>query len=543
LRQLQTQLAAWRQLAREQPVVELVRVLYEQTGLLTYAAGLPGGQQRAANLVELRERAGQFGTFRRQGLGRFLRFLEKLKDQSDLGQAAVSSEAEDVVRIVSIHRSKGLEFPIVILPDLGKGINFRSEIGGVIVDRGFGFGLAVVDEQREVQYPSLATAVVKRRLHRQTVAEEVRVLYVAMTRAKEHLILIGSAKAKQLLRWKSAEGDAAGPLPPDVVAGAKRPLDWIAPVAYRAGAGLFEIRVITAAELGSIPEPETKLTGVQQSRAELMPLEVSAATSVEAAGMIRRVTAEYAFAGATGMAAAVSVTSLVKNVPVGVVLSAGATAGSVGGTPVLRSPPLEEFDVGEVSDGGESDSGLAIKSLDLPAFFRPVALSAADRGTAIHAVLEHLKFADADSVEAITRQMDDLVKTHRLTEAERAEVNVGSILWMMQQPVGELLRSRADLVKREVPIYFDTGGGDPSDRQMVRGRIDLMVDDGNGWAIVDYKTDRVEGEQLLERAGSYAGQLQLYAEAIERVTSRPVTSATLVFLTPRVVHDVRLGRH
>ena len=126
LRQFRTRLEKWRQEVRQQPVAEMLWSIYDRTGYLAYVSGLPNGQQREANLIELHDRARQFGTFQRQGLGRFLTFLEKLKKETDLGQASIASEADDVVRIMSIHRSKGQEFPVVLLPDLGKAINMQD---------------------------------------------------------------------------------------------------------------------------------------------------------------------------------------------------------------------------------------------------------------------------------------------------------------------------------------------------------------------------------------------------------------------------------
>jgi ATP-dependent helicase/nuclease subunit A len=513
LRGLRDQLSAWRQIAREQPVSELIRVLYEQTGLLTFMSGLPGGQQRVANLLQLQERAAQFSAFRRQGLSRFLAFLEKLKDQSDLGQATISSEAEDVVRIMSIHGSKGLEFPVVIVPDLGKGINFTEERSSIVVDRDFGFGLAVVDEERECQYPSLAAAVVKQRLHHQTVAEETRVLYVATTRAREHLILIGTATNVQVQKWRAAMENPPGPLSPEMVMAANCPLDWIAPAAFRADPGMFTIVTPTDApsgEIGAMPGRENALTDLQQARADLLPIEPKPELSATAAAMIARVTAGYTHHDAATRAAVASVTSLVKKTP-----AAG--------------------------DGG---AGPASSVLELPLFLGAVAeMSAADRGTATHAVLEFLKLEDADSAGAIRGQIDRFVSERRLTAEEADQVDVDAILWMMNQDVGRLLRDHAANVKREVPIYFDTGDTavDPMDRQMVRGRIDLMVDHAGGWTIVDYKTDRVHGEKIDDRVEIYAGQLKLYAAAVRRITGKPVNGATLVFLTPRQVREVRVA--
>src|SRR5262249_48855000 len=159
--------------------------------------------------------ARQFGSFQRQGLSRFLGFLDSLREESDLGQPPVVSEGENVVRIMTIHHSKGLEFPVVFLPDLGKKINLSDCSGSILVDRHAYLGMEVVDEQRQVRYPSLASALVSSRLRRQGMAEELRVLYVAMTRAREHLICIGTCGEDAAEDWEARWTGHQGPLPAD----------------------------------------------------------------------------------------------------------------------------------------------------------------------------------------------------------------------------------------------------------------------------------------------------------------------------------------
>ena len=231
LRRVLADLGRWRDLTRRRPLAEALWAIYTETGYLAFCAGLPGGAQRAANLVELHERARQFGTFQRQGLARFLAFLDDLSEAGDLGQPSVASEADDVVRVMSIHTAKGLEFPVVVIPDLGKGHNLTSSTGSVLFDRELGVGMEVIDGERHVRYPSLGSLLVGRSLRRQAVAEELRVLYVAMTRAKEHLILVGGAGEQEVAGWASKWAGHIGPMPAtDVLAGGSM-LAWLGPVA------------------------------------------------------------------------------------------------------------------------------------------------------------------------------------------------------------------------------------------------------------------------------------------------------------------------
>jgi ATP-dependent helicase/nuclease subunit A len=515
LRAIQSQLEKWRQDARQRPVAELLWAVYEQTGYLAFNAGLSNGEQRQANLIELHDRARQFATFRRQGLTRFLAFLEKLKKDSDLGQASIASEADDVVRIMSIHKSKGLEFPVVFLPDLGKAINQQDSQGSILLDRSAGIGLQVVDEHRQIRYPSLAWTVVQQRIRQQTLAEELRVLYVAMTRAKEHLILMGTTAEDAVDRWTLRWADHNGSIPAESVLAARNVLDWIGPVAILTGG--FAIHPHTAEEVAGWSIADTrapKMSADQLAMAALKPIGPVPVMSRAVQSVIDRLGQKYDHADAALTPAAASVTSLVKK-------SAPAPASSSSGTAALPSQSVDRL-------------------LRKPAFLvGALPLDAADKGTATHAVLEHFQFdADAGDVHA---QIDKLVAERKLTAELAAVVDIPAIEWFLQSEIGQLLRSRAHELKRELPVYFSsttTGADEPADHPMVRGRIDLMLPTDTGWLIVDYKTDHVEGPEIETRAMFYAAQLKLYQDAVERITGQKVVGSALVFLHPKEIRRV-----
>src|SRR5205823_567151 len=168
-----------------------------------------------------------FGNFSRQGLYRFIQYLESIRDEFDSGQSPQLGEAENAVRIMSIHRAKGLEFPVVFVPELGKRINLQSCSGNILADRKLGLGLTAIDRRKRIRYPSLASVLVAQRLRRQILAEEMRILYVAMTRAKEHLILSGTCREDAPEAWMSAHLGRVGPLPANNVQSAKTILDWV----------------------------------------------------------------------------------------------------------------------------------------------------------------------------------------------------------------------------------------------------------------------------------------------------------------------------
>jgi ATP-dependent helicase/nuclease subunit A len=501
LRDFLATIEQWRELARRRPLAEVIWTIYQESGYLTFCSGLSDGQQREANLIGLHERARQFGTFRRQGLGRFLEFLEKLKTDSDLGQESAASEADDAVRIMSVHRSKGLEFPVVILADLGKAINLRDSAGTILMDRAAGLGLQVVDEERAVRYPSLAWSVVKEQVREQAMAEELRVLYVAMTRAKEHLILVGTASDKQIEGWNQWSKHQ-GTMPAAEVLGARSMLDWLGAVAAMSP----DFVAMTVHGVGdiagfSVAEKHAPATGF----AELKPIDPAPGKSATVQESLAQIGHPYAYQKLAETEAVLSVTSAVKG---------------------NWQPTGNGFDVDRI--------------LAKPGFLTAdAAVNAADRGTATHAILEHLDFSVAD----IGGQIRAMVDSRRITKIQAESVDMAAITWLMADDVGRMLRENSAKVQREVPVYFamesEAGSDDPMDRIMIRGRLDLLVPIDGGFVIVDYKTDRVKGAELDQRAEMYWGQLRLYARAIERITGKQVVETILVFLHPREIR--RMG--
>ncbi|HEY8394634.1 MAG TPA: UvrD-helicase domain-containing protein [Thermaerobacter sp.] len=230
LRRFLSDLQRWRTLARRAPLSRLIEQIYAETGFPAYAAGMPGGEQRRANLEALLERARQFDQFARQGLFRFLRFIDRLRERGDdMGIAPALGEDDDVVRVMTIHQSKGLEFPVVIVANLGGA--FAQDKGDAVIDRELGLGLKVADPELRVRYPSLSYWAVKEEARLADLAEELRVLYVAMTRARERLILVGAARdlPGRAAEWLAAAPGDGGPLPAAVLAGAASYLDWLGP--------------------------------------------------------------------------------------------------------------------------------------------------------------------------------------------------------------------------------------------------------------------------------------------------------------------------
>jgi len=521
LRDLLATVQRWRDTAQRRPLDELLWDIYQQTGFLALCEGLTDGVQRVANLLLLREKATQFGTFGRQGLARFLDLLESLREEADLGLPSTATAAQDVVRIMSVHRSKGLEFPVVFLPDLGKGINLDDSRGHILTDRKLGLGLSVVDQSRYVRYPSLASTLVKNRLRQQSMAEELRVLYVAMTRAKEHLVLIGTAGEKALDFWSTRWLGHRGPLPADYILGASNMLTWIVSVAAAASAetpAIFQIHRYEPEKVAawrSNASSKAKFTPGQLAIARLEPLNDLAGSTAGADRIIAQLDSRYPFERFTKVPAAQSVTGY------------------------SEAPELESAPPPARSPHGSSLE----RALERPDFLvERTQMSATERGTATHLVLQHLDFSrpcDADDVE---KQIAGMIDRRAISEAEAREVDRAALAWFVSESeIGKLLCRHAAEIRREIPVYFtlESPGIDPADQPMIRGRLDLLLPLEDGHVIVDYKTDAVDESTVALRAEQYRPQMALYRQAIQRITRRPVKEIHLVFLATRTV--VTLG--
>ncbi len=529
LRDFLKELHGWRELAQRRPLDELIWRIYQQSGYLAFCSGLAGGEQRVANLLYLHERAAQFGTFQRQGLSRFMQFLESLREETDLGMPSVASGADDAVRVMSIHRAKGLEFPVVILADLGKAINLSDCEGSILVDRSAGMGLKVVDEEKQVRYPSLATTLVSARLRQQSLAEELRVLYVAMTRAREHLICVGTVGEQAMNTWSSRWATHLGPLPADAFLGARCMLDWLGPVAAAtqgAAQPIFEITLHTPEDLAewstSMASAARGADGTFEHLAALEPLVPPPEAPESAKRLIERLNFRYPYHVFTKVPAFQSVTGRTK------------------GSGIEDSLPAEK----------QSDKPPEAPLLSLPRFVEVDGrAAAAERGTATHAVLQYLDFGRRCDEADLEVQIASLVDRRILATADATRVDRSAIAWLMNSEVGALLRTHSATLRREIPVNYpaqpepapggpDSPPAEPLDRIMVRGRLDVVIPLPSGGILIDYKTDDVSGDRIDRRADEYRPQVNAYREAISAITGFPIARALLVFLTPRQVREV-----
>lgn len=502
LRALFEQIDQWRQLARRRPVADLLWMIYQQSGYLTYVTGLAGGRQRLANLMHLHQRALQFGRFERQGLWRFLAFMEQLQDE--LPEPSIASEAENVVRIMTIHSAKGLEFPVVFLADLGTHFNLSDTQGSILLERSGGIGLKVADEKLQVRYPSLAWTLLNDKIKRRTLAEELRLLYVGMTRAREHLICVATGPRQSKAAKQAAPPDAPCPSVPSsapIITEAATPLDWLLPMIDELQQeGAFALTDWSAEQMAQWPTPRQMrptMNPWQIARAQLQPLDPVPPPDPAAQQMIDRLTRPYAYAPFTTIAASTAVTTE-KHSPA-----------AADDSPAAIEAPLTH-------ETGE----------------------AARRGLATHEVLRFLDFSRPCTPDDLRAQIQTMITGRRISPDDAAAVDVEDILWLIDTPQGQMLRQYAASLWRELPFTWSRPAAahapaDPLDQQIVRGRLDVLIPTTDGLVLLDYKTDRVGGPALQSRAEQYRPQLTLYCRALEQVTGQNIHQACLLFLHAR----------
>ena len=542
-------LSRWRQRIRRRPLADVLWEIYEESGYLAYVAGQREGQQRQANLLQLHEYARGFDAFKRQGLYRFLRFIDGLRDSGqDLEAGSLVSPTADVVRVMTIHRSKGLEFPVVIVADLGKRFNLRDARGSILFDRQLGVAFEAVDLDRRIRYPTLPHYLVSQAATAESLAEEMRVLYVALTRARRRLILVGTAPLDGLEADRERYACQVGPLPLLDRQTAGSMLTWLRKAICCQPAGivalpgdtatkecLLVVQTHDAERMKSWTLDPAQRTGVLEclqrcARADPLPAPAADALRGEAVEKItRRLTTPYPAAALTRVPAVVAASVLKRRWDTRQDEEEPAAAWTSVGSHHFGSPSYHRI----------------LRRPDFLGEVRPADPTAV--GTWTHQFLQRLDLRRPCDVRDVQAQAQAFVQTGVLLPAQAADINVENISWFMQTDLGRRLRAEKSRLLREWPFIlgvdptrYDASARArvPQDFMLVRGIIDCLFDAGDGWEVLDYKTDAVSGEQLAIRAAEYRGQLQIYAAAVEATWRRTVARRWLVFLSARQTVEV-----
>lgn len=529
------QLSNWRERARQGGLADLIWQIYRDTGYYDFVGGIQGGRQRQANLRALYDRARGYEETSFRGLFRFLRMIERMEERGeDLGAARALGEQEDVVRITTIHKSKGLEFPIVILGALDKQFNQQDMRQRYLLHKDLGFGTKYVDPENRIMYPTLVYHAVKQQMHREMWAEEMRVLYVALTRAKEKLVMVGTVASleKKLEKWQEVIDEKNWVLPPQYRLESKTYLDWIGAslIRHQQGVGLRHDSEISniISEIENDPskwliqlepvslyqaveqENERKHVDISEKIVNWQPVE---GTNQELDKRIdERLTFKYAHPQAAKSRAKQSVTELKR----------------------LQEQKDDYSDTKLIDPFKPS-------IVKRPIFMQKEAkLSAPEIGTAMHTVMQHIPLTKRLDKQTISDFVQSLVIEEILTQEQADHIDYSSIEKFFNTDLGNYVLNQSR-VEREVPfsltvpaeeVYQDW---DPEEQELIfiQGVIDLLIPFEDGWILVDYKTDRIPNgtneTQIKKLRDRYNVQINLYAKALEKIWKQPVKAKYLYF--------------
>ena len=467
------------------PVDELLTFIYNELDLTAKCAAMQDAPQRLANLRMMLELSGRFAAGGFRGLHRFCQWLHQLAGRGgDMGAAG----ADDAVRIMTIHKSKGLEFPVVFLCDTSRRFNDADLKQTVLIHPELGLGAKVYDASRRLEYPGLARNAIKQRLRREMLSEEMRLLYVALTRARERLFVTAAVKDPEK-KMQSMMLQCTSPMSPEVLIGAQSMADWMIYAQLCSGGDTFKLSLVSAAEAAAAQDDETELPHAAPDAALVERLRRSLAFS-------------YPHEAAAHLPSKVTATELKH---------------------------LEPGDGEAASIAPQSQSRFRTPRLgdDRP-------LTPTQRGSAAHTLLQHIDYAKTGSETALREELSRLTEQKFLTPRQAKSVDLGCILRLFASPIGRRIMN-ANRLWREFKFsllcpaekLFPGGEGESV---LLQGVIDCMIEENGGITIIDYKTDRVRGDETLERAKGYAKQLEAYAYAAQRMTGRPVRECVLYFL-------------
>jgi ATP-dependent helicase/nuclease subunit A len=598
LRQNLQQIEQWRTVARRGKLADLIWQIYRQTNFLSFVSALPSGQARRANLLKLHDRAIQFEGFASSGgipsLTRFVQFIERLLEVGqDWAPAEPESAAGNAVRILSVHKSKGLEFPVVFLAELESRFNMADIRADVVVSAAETLGLQIIDRRSNSKLRSLAHQVIAEQKLSRALAEEMRILYVATTRARDRLILTASqptAAVRDIIRdgfyslsivrdaycvKGNTEHDTSAELVESIrntqyairdwqLRACQSPLEWIL---Y----SLSDRRILHSAFETGLAEQAVddglfdlilyRQPDLEQLSRFVLALRASALRSVQRGGDKKKLNAkryalnaalkaqikeslswQYRFSEAPLLPAKSSVTELTH-----------------------RSDEYVKFDYSTALQR----QPVAL----LAAEGRSVASSSAAwgwLGTATHLVIAELDLTQPIAVQAVTQTVQRLLADGAITTNVAQHIDTASILAFFHSDLGRLALDKENTVWREWPFTFalpaysscvvrdeycvkanlqyDTRGEPVEsirntqyairDTMIVQGIIDMLIQTPQGLVVIDFKTDNVTAKQVAERAELYRHQLDYYSRAASAILNQKLLGKWLYFLTPASAMEV-----
>jgi ATP-dependent helicase/nuclease subunit A len=540
-------LEEWRTLARRGSLADLLWRIYRQTGYLSFVGALPNGKNRRANLIKLHDRAIQFEGFasvKGGSLGQFVEFIERLMEEGgDYGPAEVVGPEENCVRIMSVHKSKGLEFPVVFLAELKSKFNTQDIRSDILVDADGTAGIQVIEPNSKSKLGCLGHQILTERKRAATVAEEMRILYVAMTRGRERLILTGSTEKKKgenILR-KGALLYREN-IPDWQIRSSQSPLEWILYAladqkklheAFETGSeealvdeNLFAVKLWKQKELEQLSKRFFWQRRTESSKTEIKTAKRTAPVQEQISKIKASVRWQYPFSNLTKLKAKESVSRLTH--------SGDEFFLKDYSNALERRPASVEI---QLKSGGLVDPKLA--------------------GSATHRVIEKLDLSGAVTADVVNKTTEKLLSKGEISKAVAEQIDVDSIVRFFESEPGETVLKWPERVLREWPFTLGAPGSRLSpverpaqagqisqderhdDTTIIQGIIDILVQTPTGLVVIDFKTDRINAGQVGERVQLYSKQIDLYGRAAETILKAKLRSKWLYFLGPGCARQLK----
>lgn len=499
------QMAYFREMVPYTAIHELLWRILEETGYRYLAAAMPGGEQRNANIDMLLEKAKAFEGTSYKGLFNFVRYIEQLKKYDvDYGEANIADEQADTVRLMSIHKSKGLEFPIVFVAGMNKKFNKLDVTREIVIHPELGIGVDCIDLQKRTKAPTFLKKAIQREVHLENLGEELRILYVAMTRAKEKLLLVGSLGdvEKKFGKYASLQNREEEQLSFSMLSGAGSYFDWVLPcyLRYPWKEIYGQVKTIDLDHLVSEELVEDLESGYKKET--FLNWDTERIFQEEFKEKLeRQFSYRYPYEKAGEMKLKFTVSE-------------------------LKRENEESEESGELLYKEEAQIPLLPKKL-----MEEGTLRGAGRGTAYHKVLELLDFQKEYKKESLETELKEMKRNEKISKETYNTIRIWDILKFLSTPSAKRMHQAAVLgrLHKEQPfvlgvdaqeIYSEEEISGMEELLLIQGIIDVWFEEEDGLVVLDYKTDWVtDGKELREK---YRAQLEYYAQALERVTGKTV---------------------
>lgn len=543
----------WRDLSHQVKIATLISQIYQDTAYLEYVLGMPAAKQRQANLYALIERAEKYEQTSFRGLFQFIRFIEKMREkEKDLAEPVVLSE-KNTIRVMTIHASKGLEFPVVFVLDMSKEFNLSDVNERYIFDEQLGVGIRYMDQQERMFYDTFPYLVVKQEKIKKLLSEEMRKLYVALTRAEQKLYLVGSYKNQSAMwkEWLQVADVETQVLPVENrLQGKNSLMNWIGSCLVRhQQIENYQNEVVISNIAGVTKHPasfsihvyhqsmiEQQIKQQQTKIEQVIEPNKSQVDQQQIKKGIYRLNYVYPYEVATKTTNYQSVSEIKR---------------------VFEDPDNKEIAKLEWKKTTTNfrDAKIVHRmtegELGKPMFIEQIEqISSAEIGTATHRIMQLLDLHRPPTLEAIHQLTNELVNNGIIKKNVAQKMNPQQMLKVYQTKFGQSLLKHADNVVREQPFSMLLHATelirdyptDVEDDLLIHGMIDGYIEYDDSCVLYDYKTDHLKDitdeHELLSLIQRYKGQLNLYKKALEQATHKPVVTTYLILLSAGVIIDM-----